>query len=49
MDAWFRTGSSLKTKLSSDEGTSNSETTSSEIVDMSMLNIAKKTKIYFRK
>ncbi|VVC37933.1 Hypothetical protein CINCED_3A008519 [Cinara cedri] len=48
MDAWFRTGSCRKTKLSSDEGTSNIETASSDIVEMSMLNIAKKTKIYFR-
>lgn len=49
MDAWFRTGSCRKTKLSSDEGTSSSRTTSSEIVDESSLNITKKTKIYFRK
>ncbi|VVC42107.1 Hypothetical protein CINCED_3A010039 [Cinara cedri] len=32
MDAWFRTGYCRKTKLSSDEGTSSSGTTSSEIV-----------------
>ncbi|KAL4154130.1 hypothetical protein QTP88_001963 [Uroleucon formosanum] len=48
MDTWFRTGSCRKTKLSNDEGTSSSGT-SSEIVDMSSLNIRKKTKIYFRK
>jgi len=47
MDAWFRTGSCRKTKLSSDEGTSSSGTTSSEIIDVSSLNITKKTKIYF--
>jgi len=44
MDTWFRTGSFRKTKLSNDEGTS-----SSEIVDVSSVNIRKKTKIYFRK
>jgi len=48
MDAWFRTGCCRKTKLSSDEETSSSGTTSCEIVDMSSLNITKKTKIYFR-
>ena len=48
MDSWFRTGSCRKTKLSNDEGTSSSGT-SSEILDMSSLNIRKKTKIYFRK
>lgn len=54
MDAWFRTGSCRKTKLSSDEGTSTSDSTSSEIVSKSMSSpscskIAKKTKTYFRK
>lgn len=48
MDTWFRTGSCRKTRLSNDEGTSSSGT-SSEIVDVSSLNIRKKTKIYFRK
>jgi hypothetical protein len=48
MDTWFQTGSCPKTKLSNDEGTSNSGT-SSEIVDVSSLNKRKKTKIRFRK
>lgn len=52
MDAWFRTGSCRKT--TSDEGTSTSDSTSSEIVSKSMSSpscskIAKKTKTYFRK
>ncbi|VVC24443.1 Hypothetical protein CINCED_3A001845 [Cinara cedri] len=37
MDTWFRIGSCRKTKLSNDEGTSSSGTTSSEIVDVSNL------------
>lgn len=44
MDAWIRTGSFRKTKLSSDEGTSTSD--SSKIVNK--LNLKKKTKTYFR-
>lgn len=50
MDAWFRTGSCRKRKLSSDEGTFTSDSTSSEIDSRpSCSKIAKKTKTYFRK
>ena len=45
MDAWFRIGSYRKIKLLSDEGTSSSGTTNSEIIDISSLNLLRKLNI----